>query len=149
MSALHKRIQEDLTASMKARDALRTSTLRMVQAALKNERIALLRELTDEDVVRVLQKGVRSRAESVRLFRQGGREELAAKEEAEMAILEAYLPSQLSPAEVDRAAAELIQELGIKNQKELGLFMKEFMKRYQGRADGKVAQAAARRLLEG
>ena len=149
MSEMFRRIQEDMKAAMKARDGLRTSTLRMVYSALKNEGIALRRELTDQDVLRVLQKGVRSRKEAVELYRKGGREDLASKEEAEIEILQAYLPGEMSPQEVQEEAAKLIQELGLESPKQIGLFMKAFMERFQGRVDGKAAQQAARKLLGG
>ena len=147
MSELFRRIQDDMKAAMKARDGLKTSTLRMAYSALKNEKIALRKDLTDQDVIRVLQKGVRSRREAVDLYRQGGREDLAAKEEAEIEILQSYLPKELSPQEIEEEAAKLIQELGLESPKQLGLFMRAFMERFQGRADGKAVQQVARKLL--
>ena len=149
MSELFRRIQEDMKAAMKARDGLRTSTLRMAYSALKNERIALQKDLTDQDVIRVLQKGVRSRREAVELYRKGGREDLASKEEAEIEILQSYLPKAMSPEEIEEKAAKLIQELGLESPKQLGLFMRAFMERYQGLADGKAVQQVARKLLGG
>lgn len=149
MSDLFQRIQEDMKAAMKARDGLKTSTLRMAYSALKNERIALRKDLTDQDVIRVLQKGVRSRREAVELYRKGGREDLATKEEAEIEILQAYLPGEMTPEEIQEEAAKLIKELGLESPKQLGLFMKAFMERFQGRVDGRTAQQVARKLLEG
>ena len=148
MSSLMDKITEDLKKAMKAREGERVATLRMVIAALKNEKIALRRDLTDDDVVRVLKKGIKSRKEAIDLYRQGERNDLAEKEEREIKILEEYLPEQMTPEEIEKAAAELIKELGIETQKQLGLFMKEFMNRYKGRVDGKLVQQAAKKLLK-
>src|SRR5687768_4772524 len=97
---LAEKIRADLTESMKARDAERTSTLRMVQAALKNEQIEKGHELSDEEVQVVLRRAVKQRQDSIEQYTKGGRPELAEKEAAEMRLLDIYLPKQMSDEEV-------------------------------------------------
>jgi hypothetical protein len=147
MNELEKRIQEEIKTAMKAGQGIRTATLRMVSAALKNERIHVRRDLSEMETVQVLKRNVKSRRESVDAFRQAGREEMAEKEEQEIRIIEEYLPRQLSPEETKQAMADLIRELGVESPRQIGLLMSEFMKRYRNVADGKLAQQAARSIL--
>jgi len=136
-----QRIQEDLKKAMKAGDKTTLSTLRMLLSALKYAAIEQKRDPTEEEAAAVIQKAVRSRKESIEAFRRGGREDLAAQEEAELHILEAYLPSQMEGAELERAVEALLAQLGISEKKDLGRAMKEFMARHRGRADGKTVNA--------
>ena len=106
------------------------------------------RELTDGDVVRIIQKGIKTRKEAIELYRQGEREDLASKEEREIEILKEYLPEQMTVEEIEKAAADLIKELGLDSQKQIGMFMKEFMNRYKGRVDGSLVRQIAGKLLK-
>jgi uncharacterized protein YqeY len=142
-----ERIQNDLKESMKARDAERTSTLRMLLAELKNERIKLGHEVGEEEFARVLQRGVKQRQDSVDQYRKAGREDLAAKEEREAQVLSAYLPEQVSEEEVRRAIEEVVREQGLSGAAGLGAVMKAVLPRYQGRIDGKTVQRLAREVL--
>jgi uncharacterized protein YqeY len=147
MAAPQQRVQDDLAQSMKARDAERTSTLRMLLADLKNERIKLGHEVGEEEFFVVLQRGVKQRNESAEQFRKAGREELAAKEEREAAVLGAYLPAPVSEDEVRRAVEELVRAEGLAGPSGLGRVMQTVLPRYKGRVDGKALQRIAREVL--
>lgn len=145
--SLTERIRADLTAAMKARDAARLSTLRLVQSALKNEQIEKGHELSDEEAEAVLRRALKQRQDSVEQYRKGSREDLAAKEEAEIVILQEYLPQMLSEAETERIVDETIASTGAASKKEMGKVMKEIMAAHKGRVDGKVVQAILGRKL--
>ena len=149
MSLSQERIHEDLTASMRSGDTLRRDVLRMATSALYNVEKQNRRPLTDEEVAAVLAREVKTRRESVEAFRRGGREDLATKEEAEIAILQAYLPEQLSEDEVRELVAQAIGATGATSPRDLGKVMGWLSPRTRGRADGRrlselVAQALAR-----
>ena len=145
--SLAEQIRTDLTTAMKARDTARTSTLRMVQAALKNEQIEKGRELSDEEAEAVLRRAVKQRNDSIEQYRKGGREDLAAKEESELAMLQAYLPQMMSPAETEAAVDDAIASTGASSKKDTGKVMKEIMAAHKGRVDGKLVQEILGRKL--
>ena len=147
MATPQQRIEEDVKLAMKARDAERTSTLRMLLAALKNEKISLGHEVTEEEFVTVVQRGVKQRQDSVEQYRKGGREELAAKEEREAALLTSYLPAQVSADEVRAAVEAVVREQGLAGPKAIGQVMSAVMPRFRGRFDGKALQQIAREVL--
>ena len=147
MAKLTEQIRADMTESMKARTAERTSTLRMLQAALKNEQINAGHELSDEEAMAVIRKAVKQRQDSIEQYRNAKREDLAAKEEAEMAILRTYLPPELSDAELEGGLREIIASTGAQSKKDLGKVMKEATARFKGRAEGKKIQEIVSRLL--
>ncbi len=147
MGKLTEQIRADLTSSMKARTADRTSTLRMLQAAIKNEQISLGHELTDEEVMAVIRKGIKQRQDSVEQYTKGNRPDLAAKEQAEIEILKAYMPPDLSDAELEAGLREIIASTGAQSKKDLGKVMKEATARYKGRAEGRKIQEIVNRLL--
>jgi uncharacterized protein YqeY len=147
MGKLTEQIRADLTESMKARTAERTSTLRMLQSALKNEQINVGHELSDEEAMAIIRKGIKQRHESVEQFTRGNRPELAAKEQAEMEILRAYMPPELSDAELESGLREIVASTGAQSKKDMGKVMKEATARYKGRADGKKIQEMVARLL--
>lgn len=147
MASLTERIRADLTESMKARDAARTSTLRMVQAALKNEQIEKGRELSDEEAEIVIRRAVKQRHDSVSQFRGAGREDLATKEESEIVLLEAYLPQMLSDEDTETVVDEAIAATGASSKKETGSVMKQIMATHRGRVDGKKVQEILGRKL--
>ena len=146
---LADRLQADLTASMKARDELRTTTLRSAIAAVKEARVAgaSARELTDADVEALLRTQVKRRDEAAEAFRSGGREEQASRELAEKAVLEEYLPEALDDAELARLVDETLARAGFTEPAQMGQAMKAVMAEVAGRADGKVVSALVKERL--
>jgi uncharacterized protein YqeY len=150
--SLRERIQGDLTAAMRSGDSLRRDVLRMAQSAVYNAEKAKRQPLTDEEALAVVTREVKTRRESVDAFRKGGREELAAKEEQEIAILQAYLPEQLGDDELQRLVDEAIEVTAASSPRDMGKVMGRLAPATRGRADGRrvselVAQALARRDL--
>ena len=144
---LTEKIRADLTEAMKARDAARLSTLRMLAAAVKNEQIDKGHELTDEEVLAVIQRGVKQRQDSIEQYTKGNRPELAEKERAELQQLQGYLPAQMSDEEAEAAVQAVITELGVSSKKDAGRVMKEMMARHRGKVDGKKVQEIVGRML--
>jgi len=152
MTTLSERLAEDLTRSMKAQDAPRTSVLRMAKAALKNREIEKRGPLDDAEAVTVLQGLVRQREDSIEQFRKAGREELATKEEGEIVVLRTYLPQEASDAEIAAAVDEAAAATGASSPKDMGRVMKAALATLKAGgkpADGKRVSEAARRLLGG
>ena len=147
MGKLTDQVRADLTESMKARTAERTSTLRMLQSALKNEQINLMHELSDEEAMAVIRKAVKQRQDSIEQYTKGGRQDLAAKEAAEIEVLKAYMPPELSDAELESGLREIVASTGAQSKKDLGKVMKEATARFKGRAEGKKIQEIVSRLL--
>jgi uncharacterized protein YqeY len=145
---LKQQIIADMTAAMKAQDAARTSTLRMVKAAITNREKEGGGELTDEDVQKLLRSQVKQRRDSVEQFERGGRQELAEKEKAEIAIIETYLPQAASQEEIDQAVAAAIAETGASSMKDMGGVMKAVMAKLAGKnADGKAVSETVKAKL--
>lgn len=147
--ALKVEIQEAMKAAMKSGDRLALSALRLVLSALHNEEIRLRRELTMEEIHRTVTTLCKQRTEAIDLFRKGGRAELAEKEEAELRVLQQFLPQPLSENEVRNLIKVSIDEVGAKNIQDLGKVMKQLMPRVSGRADGKRVNELAKELLGG
>jgi uncharacterized protein len=147
MGKLTDQIRADLTESMKARDAERTSTLRMLQAAIKNEQINVQHELSDEEALTVLRKAVKQRLDSIEQYTKGNRPDLAAKEQSEMELLKKYLPPELTDEEVESGVRDIIASTGAQSKKDMGKVMKEAAARYKGRVDGRKIQEIVQRLL--
>jgi uncharacterized protein YqeY len=147
--ALKVEIQEAMKAAMKSGDRLALSALRLVLSALHNEEIRLRRELTMEEIHRTITTLCKQRTEAIDLFRKGGRAELAEKEEAELRVLQQFLPQPLSENEVRNLIKVSIDEVGAKNIQDLGKVMKQLMPRVSGRADGKRVNELAKELLGG
>jgi uncharacterized protein YqeY len=145
--SLRDRIQTDVTAAMRSGDALRRDVLRMAQNAAYTIEKRDRRELTDDDYAAILAREVKTRRESVEAFRNGGREDLAAKEEAEIAILSEYLPQQLSEAEIQALVDEGIAATGASSARDLGKVMGWLAPRTRGRADGKQVSALVAQSL--
>ena len=145
MPALQDRIQSDLNAARKAQDKPRTLLLGTVLSEIKNRHLELQKDLTDDDVVDIIRRGIRKRRESVDVYGKAGRTELAAREQAEIAILETYLPAAVDPAEIRAAVREAIAG-GASN---VGAVMGKVMPRFKGRADGSVINAIVREELKG
>ncbi|HVP71924.1 MAG TPA: GatB/YqeY domain-containing protein [Gemmatimonadaceae bacterium] len=137
------RLQGELNASRKAQDKPGTLLLGTILADIKNKKIELMRDLTDDDVVDVLRKGIKRRKESIELFEKGAREDLATKERAEIAALEKYLPAGVSEDEL-RAAVKAAIAAGAR---QIGAVMGKVLPQYKGRADGAVINRIAREEL--
>lgn len=151
MSALKDRLRTDLTASIKSRDEVRSSTLRMVLTAITNAEVAgkEARELTDDDIIGVLSSEAKKRREAATAFADGGREEMAAKERAESEVLADYLPAALSDEEVAGLVTAAIEQVGAAGEgmKAMGKVMGVVTPQVKGRADGGAVAAEVRRQL--
>lgn len=151
MSALKDRLRTDLTASIKSRDEVRSSTLRMVLTAITNAEVAgkEARELTDDDIIGVLSSEAKKRREAATAFADGGREEMAAKERAESEVLADYLPAALSDEEVAGIVTAAIEQVGAAGEgmKAMGKVMGVVTPQMKGRADGGAVAAEVRRQL--
>jgi uncharacterized protein YqeY len=146
---LNQRIESAMHDAMRARDNQRTQTLRMAMAAAHNARIERGRDLTDDEVVDVLTRQVKQRRESIEMYRAAGREDRAAAEEAEAAILVAFLPQQLTDDEVETMARAAIAETGASSPADMGRVMGRLSPQTRGRADGRRVSEIVRRLLAG
>ena len=144
---LKERITEDMKAAMRASDKERLSTIRMVQAAIKQREVDERIVLDDAQVIAVLEKMVKQRRESVAAFEQGGRQDLAARELAEIALLQVYLPAQLSAAEVDALIKEAIAATGAASVKDMGKVMAAVKAKAAGRADMGAVSASIKAAL--
>jgi uncharacterized protein len=147
--SLQQRIESAMRDAMRARDARRTQTLRMAMAAAQNKRIELRRDLTDADMLDVLGRQIKQRRESIEMFRSGGREEKAADEEAEAAILAEYMPEQLSADEVEALVRLAIADSGASGRADMGKVMSRLVPETKGRVDGRALSETVRRLLAG
>jgi uncharacterized protein YqeY len=147
MATLTEQVRADMTAAMKAQEKERLSTIRMLQSALKNEQIHLGHELSDEEALSVIRKAVKQRLDSIEQFTNAGRLEMAEKERSEMELLKAYMPPELSEAELESGIREIITATGAQSKKDMGKVMKEATARFKGRVDGKKVQEIVQRLL--
>lgn len=145
-------LNEALKQSLKAREARRVSTLRLILAAIKDRDIAARAEdrcagITDEEILQVLAKMVRQRHESADIFEKGGRPEMAAQEREEIEIIESFMPRQMSPEEIQGAVAALVSELGARGLKDMGRCMGVLKERYAGQMDFGKASGVVREIL--
>ena len=144
---LQSQIEDDVKAAMRAGETLRRDTLRMVLAAVKNKRIEAGKDLGDDEVLAVLASAVKSRKDSEEQYKNAGREELAAQETAEIAIIQTYLPQMLGEDETRDLVKALVEEHGIESKKDMGQLMKAVMKDHKGLVDGKLVQRFASEIL--
>ncbi len=148
--SLKQQIISDLTTSMKAQDAPRTSTLRMVKAAVMNREIEKGGEMDDEEMMKLLRSLVKQRRDSVEQYEKGGRQELADKEQSEIEIIEAYLPQAASRDEIEAAVAAAIAETGAASIKDMGKVMKTVQAALAGKnADGRAVSELVKAKLNG
>ncbi|RFU41597.1 GatB/YqeY domain-containing protein [Actinomadura logoneensis] len=149
MSSLKEKLEADLSVAMKARDEVRTRTLRMALTAVKNEEVAgkQARELSDEDVVRVLTREAKKRREAAQAFADAGRTEQAQAERDEQEVLDGYLPAQLSDVELTALVADAIAETGADGPRAMGQVMKVVNPKVAGRAEGGRVAAEVKRQL--
>ena len=147
---LKDQIIADMTAAMKAKDVARTSTLRMLKAAIVNRQIEKGGELDDEETSKLLRSQVKQRRDSVDQYQKAGRQELVEKEAAEIAVIESYLPQAASPEEIEQAVAAAVAETGATSMKEMGAVMKATMALLAGQnPDGRVVSETVKKKLAG
>jgi uncharacterized protein YqeY len=149
VTTLKERITEDMKAAMRASEKERLSTIRMLQAAIKQREVDERIVLDDAQVIAVLEKMVKQRKESIVQFEQGGRQDLADKEKSEIVLLQAYLPTQLSDAEVDALIKDAIASTGAASVKDMGKVMGMVKGKAAGRADMGVVSARIKAALSG
>ena len=143
--SLNEKIVADLTNAMKAKDAERLSTLRMVKANLMNRKIEKGDELTDDEVSKALQSLVKQRRDSIEQYEKAGRDDLAAKEALEITHIEAYLPQSATPEEIEQAVAEAVAETGASSMKEMGIVMKAAQAKLAGKTvDGRMVSESVK-----
>jgi uncharacterized protein YqeY len=146
-SPLQQKLTDDLKQAMKAGDTVKRSVIRLVMAAIKNAEIAKQKALEDSDILGVIAKEIRQRKESIEAFKEGNRPELAANEEAEMAILEAYMPAQMSRDEIIAEARKVIAEVGAESIRDKGKVMPRLIANLKGKADGREINEVVTELL--
>lgn len=137
------KIKDDMKVAMKAKEQATLSTLRMLLAKAKDTRIEKGEDLTDEEMVSVVQSCIKSRRQSVEMFEQGARPELVEKEQNEIKILEQYLPQQMTEAEIEGLVDQAIADTGASTKRDMGKVMGAIMGKYKGQVDGKVVQQIA------
>lgn len=135
--SLKESISQQLIAATKAKDVVRINTMRMLRAGIKNREVDLQAELEDKEILSVIRRQVKQHKESIRHYKEGGREDLVKKEEQELAILMSFMPEQLSEEAIAKIVGQVIKELDAKEMKDMGRVMKKLMVELSGSADGK------------
>ncbi len=146
-AVLKQKLVDDLKQAMRERDKVKGLVIRLAMAAIKNAEIARQADLDDGDVLGIIAKEVRQRRESIEAFRQGNRQDLVAQEEAELAILQGYLPQQMTREEIMTEARRVIEEVGAQGPADKGKVMPKLMAHLKGRADGREINAVVTELL--
>lgn len=146
---LKEQVAADLADAMRAKDETRKTALRMLIAAMKNAEIEARKPLDEAAAVAVLQKQVKQRRESILAFQEAGRQDLVAKEEAELGVLGSYMPEEASREEVEAAARQAVADTGASGPRDLGKVMPILTKQFAGRADGRLISEIVRGLLGG
>ena len=144
---LQEHLTEAMKEAMRAKDALRLSAIRLIRSAVKNREIEERRELNDQDVIGVLAYPVKQRRESAQVYRDNGRDDLALKEEAELAIIQEFLPAQLSETQVRELIEKAVRETGAGSMKDMGKVMKLVSAETTGRADGRMVSELVKARL--
>ena len=146
---MEQRIQADMVAAMKAKETVKLASLRAIKAAIMLAKTAegSTGEVSDQEIVKIIQKLVKQRTESAQQYNEAGRPELAENELAEAAVMEVYLPKQLSEAELEAELTKIIAEVGAKTPQEMGKVMGVATKKLAGLADGRAISAAVKKLL--
>jgi len=149
--ALKEKLQNDLTKAMRARDEVRSATIRMILTAIKNEEVSgkEARDLNDQEVITVLSREAKKRREAAEAFEQAGAADRAANEKAEGVIIAEYLPAQLSESEIKELIATAINETGASGPQQMGLVMKSIQPKIAGRADGGLVSSLVKAALSG
>jgi len=144
---IRKKLNEDLKAAMKSGDTVRRETVRLLRGAVRNKEIDAGKPLTDAEILDVIAKQAKQRRDSIEQYRAANRDDLVAEEQAELEIIEAYLPRQLSDAEITERATAVIAELGVSDMKGMGKVMQRLSQDLKGVADGKRISKIVRELL--
>lgn len=144
---LRETLKQDLKEAMKAKEAVRRDTLRLILAAVKQSDVDQQTALDDEGVQALLFKQAKQRQESIAAYEEAGREDLAQPERQELMIIEAYLPQMMSRAEIEEIAREIIARVGAESPKSMGAVMGQLMPKVKGKADGRVVNEVVRELL--
>lgn len=144
---LKEKINSEMVSAAKAKDKIKLSAIRMIKSALHNKEIDLKRELSDEELLQVLSSIVKQRKDSIEQFKRGGRLELAEKEEKELAIVQFFMPEQLSEEEIETEIEKAIENVGAVSIKDMGKVMKVVMSRLTGKADGKIVSEKVKAKL--
>lgn len=147
--SLKARISDDLKTAMRGGDAARRDAIRLVLAALKQREVDERKELSDADIIAIVDKMIKQRRESITLFEKGGRQDLADKEKFELGVLQAYMPQSLSDAEIESAVAAALQESGAKGPSDMGKVMAVLKPKLAGRADMSKVSALVKSRLTG
>lgn len=145
--SLKQKLMDDLKQAMKSGDEVKRSAIRLLMAAIKNAEIARQASLEDADIFGIIAKEIRQRKESIEAFKQGNRQDLVAREEAELAILEKYLPQQVTREEIVEAARRIIEEVGAQGPGDKGKVIPKIIAQLKGRADGREINAVVTELL--
>jgi uncharacterized protein YqeY len=147
MSQIKAKLQQDLKDAMKAKDVFRRETIRFLMSALKQVEVDERKELSDEDIYKIIQKSIKQREDAAKQYREANRPDLYEKEEKEAELLKAYLPKQLSEEELRTLVSEVISETGASSMKDMGRVIKEVMGRVGSSADGKSVSGVVKDLL--
>jgi len=145
--SLKEQLNQELHDAMKARDARRRDTLRQVLTGINYLEVEVGHPLSDAEVLDVIRRDAKRHRESIEEFHKGGRQDLVEQEQAELAILETYLPQQMGRAEIEALVRQAISELGVSGKAQAGLVMKHLMAQVKGRADGKLVNQVVQELL--
>jgi uncharacterized protein YqeY len=145
--SLKERLQQDLINSTKSRNELKTGVIRLLRGMIHKQEIDQRKEFGDDEIIGVLASAVKQRRESIKAFAEGGRADLVAREQAELVVIESYLPQALSSQELEKIVQDAIAETGAISIKDLGKVMAKLMPKVKGRADGTVVQAMVRSKL--
>jgi uncharacterized protein len=145
--ALRERLVEEMKSAMKNKEVLKLSVIRMVRSVLKYKEIELKKELDDQELIEIISTLVKQRRESIKLFQEAGRNELALKEETELGFLLDFLPKQLERCEIDEIVVKAIRDCGAQGVKDMGKVMKIIIPHVSGRADGKLVNEIVRGKL--
>ncbi len=144
---LKERLREDMKQAMKNREKLRLSTIRMITTLIKNAEIEKKHELKDEDIISIIQKYAKQRRESIDMYEKGGRKDLVEKEKEELAIVNSYLPKQMSEDEVRAEAEKAVKELNATSLKDMGKVMGYLTSKLKSKADGSLISKVVKELL--
>lgn len=145
--SLENQIKSDMKEALKAGQKERLLTIRSVLSQIKDEWIKKREELTEQEVIGVLMRAVKSRKDSLEMYKQGNRPDLAQKEQSELDLIQTYLPEQMSDADVKKEIAAIVDSVGASDMKDIGKVMGAAMARLKGKADGKLVQQIAKSLL--
>ena len=149
MAELLKKLQDEMKAAMKSGQKDRLSVIRMLISEIKKVQIDKKKELSDEEIIEVLQRYAKQRKEAIKQYREAGREDLAQKEEFELGVVQEFLPQPLSQEELEKIIDETIAELGASSMKDMGRVMKAVLDKVKGRADGATVSAIVKNKLSG